>query len=483
MSALRLRDRQTEIALASLLVVAAAALAPLWVTLHTQWTDVAMYRHGYVLAAMSGWLAWRALRADAISVSPNWLYVLPLAALLALLIAMELLYLNVPRTFLIPPLAVAVAGLVFGHAAATRLCWPAVLLYGALPVWSVINGVLQSLTTTVVSRALAAANVPAFIEGNFVHLPAGVFEIAEECSGLRYLVVAVTLALFYALAFVHDWRGRAWLVAVGAAAAIVGNWVRVYVIILAGHLTDMQHYLVAGSHSGFGWVIFAVFLIPVLWVARALDTPRPNVRPALRSRNPAGPRVLAAALLASLLIAAPRVAVIASSTGDAEAVVPTGGALPIGGASAWRPSFANAIEEQALYDEQGGPVELYRADYPRQDATHRVIAYGNRFVPPAWQAIAERRRTVNGHDAAFEVVELEGYLGGRRRIVWGWYRVAGSPVIGSGTAKLLELKGLFTGSRAAAAIAVSSVCDIDCETARERLTAFITRPDIAAKLE
>ena len=51
-----------------------------------------------------------------------------------------------------------------------------------------------------------------------------------------------------------------------AVLSLLANWVRVYVIIEAGYLTNMQHYLVRVSHYWFGWGVFALALVGFFWL-------------------------------------------------------------------------------------------------------------------------------------------------------------------------------------------------------------------------
>jgi exosortase/archaeosortase family protein len=61
------------------------------------------------------------------------------------------------------------------------------------------------------------------------------------------------------------------LVAVSLAVAMIGNWLRVFFVIYAGYLTDMQHFLVQVDHYYFGWGIFILLMAPVFWFARRFE--------------------------------------------------------------------------------------------------------------------------------------------------------------------------------------------------------------------
>lgn len=470
--------------LALLLVAAAAAVAlqPLWANLHHQWTTVNLYSHGYLLLAMALWLGWRAWAAlPDRRLAPDWRWLAPLLAVLGGLAFLDLLFLNAPRLYLLPPLLVAGSGLLFGNPLARRMAGPALLLYFALPLWAGLQAPLQSLTTSVVTSVLLATRVPAYIEGNFVFLPAGTFEIATDCSGLNYLMIGMTLGVFCALAFLDRWRDRALLVAATVALTIVCNWVRVWTIIMAGHLTDMQHYLVAVDHDLFGWVLFGVFLLPALWLARRLQ-PVPGQPPATTTAPPAAHSssgvVAAALVLAALLFLPAAVTALGGAPtdhDDAPAVRLEASGFEPGSRSPWQPAFAGAIEERATYAAGDGesPIEVYRAVYPWQTAEERLVRHGQDFTGRGWRPVDVAGATVTLDGRSWAVTGYEGYFGQRRYLVLAWYWVAGEPAHTSIGAKLAELRGLLRGRRDAQAIALLADCGTDCSIARERLRAFI----------
>jgi exosortase/archaeosortase family protein len=97
----------------------------------------------------------------------------------------------------------------------------------------------------VVRAALRLTGVPSYFSGELVQIPAGVFEIQGGCSGLHYFIVGLAVAVLLGELRRDPWRTRLRWVLVGGALALASNWVRVYTIILAGHLTHMQSYLVS----------------------------------------------------------------------------------------------------------------------------------------------------------------------------------------------------------------------------------------------
>ena len=79
-----------------------------------------------------------------------------------------------------------------------------------------------------------------------------------------------------------------------AALAVLANWVRVYTVIEAGYLTDMQSYLVRVSHYGFGWAVFAATLVVFFWLVTRFG-PDAAAEPAYAPSAPRRPISAAAA--------------------------------------------------------------------------------------------------------------------------------------------------------------------------------------------
>ena len=475
---------------ASLLILAAGltiGLAELWPQLHRQWTAVDHYEHGYLMLAVAGWLAWRSWRTDPPSrLQPDWPWLLPFSAVLLVLLLMELVFLNVPRLYVLPLLLVTGCGLVFGREAARHVLWPAMLMYFTLPIWAGLTPHLQALTTAVNTFLLTLFSIPVYIEGNFVHLPAGTFQIAEGCSGLKFLIVGMSLSAFYGVAFLHTWRARILLLAIAVGVTLLSNWLRVFIIIVAGHLTDMQHYLVAVSHSTFGWVLFAIMLSLVLFCASWIElrstprTPKDTAVPVVHDR-PASPfRPLAmpaaAALCAGLLLvpgvfhsvgagAAQEFAGLPSETSDGESQ-----RAP---ALRWRPEFKDGQVDRAAYATGEHTIEVYRALYSRQTRDARVIRYGHRFTDQSWRPIGRQVREVQLGDGSHRVIEYQGYAAGQLALVWAWYEVGGRPATSSLGVKLLEVVALAQGRRDAAAVAIASPCVPSCDSAADDMQSFL----------
>jgi exosortase len=269
-------------------VVVLTVLAACWPTclsLHEKWVDTANLgdTHGYLVAGVSAFLLWQANRGVGRSRAPVRFWpVFSLAGVGLIWVVGVRSGLAAVEFALLPILLWLAIRAAAGPEAGQRSMFGVAYLYFAMPLWSIINPILQGVTVQVVRAMLRVVGIPSHFVGNVVQIPAGSFEIAGGCSGLHFFVVALAIAALMGEMRGDDWRGRMKLLLLAAALALVCNWLRVFTIILAGHFTHMQHYLVAQSHYGYGWMLFALTMVVFFVLERRVDvtgTRPPATRP------------------------------------------------------------------------------------------------------------------------------------------------------------------------------------------------------------
>jgi EpsI family protein len=476
---------------ANLLVLGALACAgwfsaPTLVVLHEQWLGSEL-EHGYVVVLACVWLIARAVRAaPLVPLSTNPASVLVVVAAVCGMLAARASSILLAEQALLPILWIATLYAVVGTRNAQRFVLPICYLYFAIPVWDVLNDPLRMLTVRVVSMWLRLADVPAFMDGDLIHIPSGVFEIAGGCSGSNYLVVGLSLASLLGLLNHDAWRPRLVLFLTGLVLALCTNWLRVFTIIVAGHMTEMRHFLVSDSHYTFGWLLFlAVCVVPLLlvdhWLRGRWAAPAPS---AASSVAPWRARV-ASAVCATAIAGAwsgNRLAVARGAVDSGTTTVALGApAVPgwriIGD---WRdtrrPVFAASSGEAAAWYASGpDQVGAYVANYSHQRQEAEVVGYGNRPEGANAAVLARAERVVRAASGTdIPIAELEVDDGGDdRRLVWLALQVAGRDASGELEAKMLQVLGAFTGRFDAQAVVLTAECAADCAAARDVLDRFL----------
>ena len=452
-----------------------AAFWPAFDGLIRVWADTADYRHGYVIAAVSiGWLVLLRRRIDSANTQTS-LAVLP--ALLLAIVVWLIAYSGNSQMLeqLIAPAAILIAVYAAsGREVALLVGAPLVCLYFAVPVWDHLVPLLQWLTTVVAESVLRLLHVQTVVQGNTVTIPEGSFQIVEGCSGKRYLLVALPFAAV--VGATHGLRAArtAALVASAAVFAMVANWLRVIIIIYAGHVSNMEHYLVAEEHLTFGWFVFLPLLVSVMLLARRLSRPAPHLHHSRESSpppiaSPSGAWLLVAALMLIPLFATlrPKATFDAPRIGRMPIMVDAWqGPLP--GDMSWQPHYvAPAAERRAAYASSQGEVQVYVNVYGAQTEGHELIFFGNSVAPADRWTILQRLAPRDG----LVTMLVSGSADAR-------WAIAQTYSVRSQLTHLPALAQLYYGVHAlwspvpAGTIALAAKCTPDCHDAVERIHGF-----------
>jgi exosortase len=473
---LRMRRFVTTLLVLALVLLALApatrALAQLWLD-----TDATTYTHGFLVAGLCLWLLWRA-EPRAVPAPTGIQAAGIVAGLLVALLAWRLLSLagiQTAQLALLPPILWAAVWLTQGPAVARASAFGIGYLYFAIPVWSYLNGAAQEGTVIAVRWLLRITGITAHVEGNIVHIPEGTFEIEGGCSGLHFLIVALALGALLGQVRHDGWRARLRWLGLALGLAVLTNWIRVYTIILLGHLTDMQHYVVRVSHYGYGWLLFAVAMALLLYIEYRTALPGAPARTGagVSGGTPAAWKIAAAAavLLPSMLGR-----VIDARTPDSVAApVPAGAAgcwQPIGGASSWSP-VQHGADSLVRHRYRCGDAEIESlvATYRNIEQGRELGGFDNR---PGGGALVVATRRVERGAQAFEELEVTGAQG--RALVWVHYQVAGRQFASATRAQLWHAAASLCRLRAPGARVhlLHSACTPGCDTARDRMRQYLT---------
>ena len=140
------------------------------------------------------------------------------------------------------------------------------LLFFTIPVWEYLNTPLRVITTPIVTMLLQLSQIPATADGFYIAIPAGLFFVDVACSGLSSMIVILTATALYTQLLKCSLKHSVGVVAFAAALAFVTNIIRIYIIIVAGQLSDMQHYWVVQEHDSLGAVLFMIVFVVYLYV-------------------------------------------------------------------------------------------------------------------------------------------------------------------------------------------------------------------------
>jgi exosortase A len=448
-------------------------------------TDRKLYAHGWLVLAVTVWLIWRdRVQIASIRVSPpiaGWCLVAIgstgwLVGFNAGLLAVTMLAL--------PLLALTAIWATAGVGVASRVAFAVLYLYFALPVWELLNPLLQSWTTFVNLWLAQLVGIPVAMEGNIIHIPAGSFEIAGGCIGLHFLMVALAIAALQGEIDRDDLRSRAQLLGIAAALALMTNWLRVFTVIVAGHLTGMQHFLVKVDHYYFGWFLFVFALGLYLYMSsRVPHAARTAPSKVQAVEQPArGRPMIAAVLSAAALALGPSwlFAGVAKIEPIGQQSPPTlaswsGPSLYL---SDWRPVFENSDEEflAAYHHEAMGDVALYRATYHSQHQGKELRGYFNTVLGAQYQAKASHQREIEVGGRTFTFSEqIAAGANDHDLLIWSLFTVEGQPdPMGFSSQLAYGVRSLLRYPEASV-LAMAAECRPDCGRARDALKALASQ--------
>jgi EpsI family protein len=480
-NAVRPFDAAVIPALTALGVVLAGHLLLHWpdvVSLADNWANNDAYSHGYLAGPVLAWLIWDARSRLEIDSAP------PLRFAALAIVALGLVWafayaaaIGLVRELLWPATGwLLVLGLL-GRQAALALAVPFAWLYTCMPIWGPLAPPLQNTTAVVSNELVRLLGVPAYLEGTRITVPAGSFDVAAGCSGGNFFVVSLALSLLYGQLTAATVANRFKLVAIALALALVANWMRVVIVILAGNATAMRSPLV-DHHYGFGWVLFAGTLVLFLFLASRI-TGRPP-RPARASEPGSRPgRTVSWRAMATLIgaMAIGPAWAYAHATLAESAPIPRLSALPYeiqefnavpAPADAWQPLLPGAhLELRTVFADGANALVLDVRGYERQSHGAKLIGYESHLEGgKGW-------RLANDDMPQGSAVRVVG-PSGEYWIVRPWYAIAGRVTSDTRQAQWAGAWSLLTWRRDARLIAIAAPCARDCvrDGSGERLAAF-----------
>jgi exosortase A len=235
-----------------------------WREMVHQWWDIDTYSHILLIPPILCWLVWLRREQLARIVPAAWWPGLVWSALgLAAWLAGHALEVNLlAQTGAVVAMQGAVMALL-GLRASLMLAFP--LAYGLflVPFGDEIIAPLQAITARMAVGLTHLSGVPATIDGLFIDTQAGRFVVAEECSGVKFLVAMVALGTLASFTAFRSWPRRVLFVAGAAVVSIFANGVRAWGTIYVAQFVGIER---AGGfdHIVYGWLFFAVVIAAVL---------------------------------------------------------------------------------------------------------------------------------------------------------------------------------------------------------------------------
>jgi exosortase A len=471
-----------------------------------QWLS-STYSHAAFILPISLYLAWR-IRDNLEGLVPRpsfWiLFLVPVLGFAWFL--GELTSTAVIQHFFFVAMIVCLIWGEIGTPVASVLVMPLIFLFFAVPMGDSLIPILQDFSAWFAIKLLDLTRVPALLEGRFITIPNGKWEVAEACSGIRFLLASLTIGFVYATIMYRTLKRRVAFLVASAVIPILANGLRIYGIILTDYLGGTRISRSA-DHIFAGWLFVSVimvllFLLGQRW--REEDqrerAPESVVDQRLAShaaieKAPSSyvrPLILFAALGLGFACAAPLVAELISRktqvTSPNDLLAPQV-LLP------WRPSdndlfswqpamLAPDAELFQAFASQENIVKLYVAYYETSRADTKLVSSTNYlFDRFRWQRTAEDtseaiidRNSVRVHQTSIRSSQAS-------LLLWSWYWADGQFTSNPYQAKWFLVKSKLTARRSGSAIIVAATEEHPGDaSAPEVLRDFISHLSLSATL-
>ena len=238
-----------------------------WRQMAHQWWDIDTYSHILLVPFIIVWLVW--IRRDELAkLTPcPWL---PGLGWLLLGLTVWLLgrmggFNIIAQGGTIVALQGAVMALL-GVRVALVLAFPLFFMFFLIPFGDEAVPTLQMITAHIAVALTHWSGVEAVSQGIHIDTPAGLFIVAEACSGVKFLIAMLTLGVLVAYTCFTSWSRRAWFMLACVVVPILANGIRAWATIFIAQYVGAE---AAGSfdHIIYGWVFFGIVIVMVLGVA------------------------------------------------------------------------------------------------------------------------------------------------------------------------------------------------------------------------
>jgi exosortase A len=456
------------------------------------WYRSASFNHGFLIFPICGYLIW--LKRDALanlSPRPSWwgLAVIAVAGFGWLLGYVSST--SVAQHFALVLLLQGLFLTILGVAATRLLIFPLAYMLFAVPAGEFLIPVLQDITADFVVRGLQLIKVPVFLDGVFISIPTGNFEVAEACSGVRFLIATIALGTLFAhLTYQSPFR-QAGFIVLSVIVPIVANGIRAFGIVLLAYLSNNE-IAVGVDHIVYGWIFFAIITVVLLLIGMTFRDGDPET--VVVQVDGTGGAGLPTNATKRIAIAG-TVAVLLSAAGPAYAshiaarpqpLPPAALPVPVAGNGwqiskssrvAWKPIFP-AAHAQLLQSYRKGDsrVDLFVAYYTSQRQGAELISNRNLLTNHlllSRAASGTKNIVIEGTPTNVYWARYLG-RGQSNRVAYRWYWVGDQITANHYYAKVLQAMSQLTGGEeASAALVISAPYDEAWGEAEETLEDFV----------
>ncbi|WP_108790403.1 exosortase A [Erythrobacter sp. Alg231-14] len=238
-----------------------------WAEMAHQWWNIDTYTHVLMVPIIVGWLV--VLRIGALakfSPRPWWPGLVLVGCALTLWIVGRATGINIVAHAGAVGAVQGVVVTALGPRASLALALPIAFATFLIPIGDEFIAPLQSITADIAVALTIWSGIPAVIDGIYIDTPIGLFVVAEACSGVKFLVAMITLAVLVAFTRFESWTRRGLFMLAAIVVPIIANGIRAWGTIYIAQSQGVE-FAAGFDHIFYGWIFFAVVVVAILSVA------------------------------------------------------------------------------------------------------------------------------------------------------------------------------------------------------------------------
>lgn len=431
---------------------------PTLVEMERVWRGSDTYMHCYVVPLIAAWLAWQQKKMPKLGCS--WLFLFFAIVTSFLWVVGFAGDINTISQFCAVMALQASFLAVMDRQSRRSYLFPVFFLIFLVPFGDEFNPLLQDITATMTVDILRIIGVPVFREGLFLTTPIGHFEVAEACSGLRFLVASFVIGALYAhLTYKSLFRQMIFLVSL-LIASIIANGLRAALLIWMAEISNYKlgfgedHYL-------YGWIVFGLTMFMMFWLggffaqstavdlkvsSTATGTPTSNVN----YLQPSIALVVLIALFGTIKILQQQIHSVEVPAAPHTISTPPEFSLTL--ESTLDSTFNDGINRLQMMTTDG--VEVLYARYAAKQTKGELVNWNNvLFNRKTWMVLEDTElQTAQGPVRKL----LVSNMAGQQRQIISWYQVDGRRITSPIQVKFWQLVALLTAQPGRSTITILS---------------------------
>jgi len=296
---------------------------------------------------------------------------------------------------------------------------------------------LQDITAWFTVAFLKLNGIPVFVDGLYIQIPTGMFEVAVACSGIRYLIASIAVGTLFAYLTYTKTHKQIIFILFSMFMPILANGIRAYGIVAIAYYSDMK-YATGVDHLIYGWLFFGVVIMLMFWVGGLFADPQKqqvsHVTTKSTEPNYYPVAIVLIALATSYLLSHKIQTVI-----KPEKPITALSGKPVEHSN-WGITFNDSLQRSHININK--QIELFRAVYAHKQDVGELVSFDNKYYDhKRWTLIEEKLVIVDGLSAKYLL--LRDILG-EERVVLYWYKIEEEVLINKAKIKLFQALTMFT---------------------------------------